>query len=86
MEVMFALKVASWGLGFGRVGFEGLPLSSGYMLSHVNSFGLMEGCWQVWLGFVCGVESGLGICIREVHIGLVLTGVVWLGFWLCGWK
>jgi len=39
MEVMFVLKVVSWGLGFGRVGFEGLPLSCGMRGIHVLSEG-----------------------------------------------
>jgi len=39
LEVMFVLKVVSWGLGFGRVGFEGLPLSCGMRGIHVLSEG-----------------------------------------------
>ena len=82
LEVMFVLKVVSWGLGFGRVGFEGLPLSCGMRGIHVESCRQLwadGGCWQVWLGFACGVESGLGICIRGVHI--VSCPLLGLGGW-----
>jgi len=39
LEVMLVIEVVSWSLGFGGVGFEGLPLSCGMRGIHVLSEG-----------------------------------------------